>query len=187
MTKRTCGIAAACAAGLVFAAATPAQAETIDAVSKNPLAYSYENYCDFGNDDPTDDITIIASVEGTESYMLKLTPTGRLFFQGHFDEFTTYVNPDTGRSWTSDLQAYEHDVKTLDVDETTNVATILTSRHDHRTVFNEQGQVVRRFSKLSQFTLLVNLNTLDVELGEFVKENGRSGDFCRDAQRLTVD
>ncbi|MEO8328792.1 MAG: hypothetical protein ABI586_02190, partial [Candidatus Nanopelagicales bacterium] len=80
-----------------------------------------------------------------------------------------------------------HDIKILNVDEATNTATVLTSRHDHRTVFDEQGEVAGRTSSLSQFTLQVDLDTLDVELVDILKDNGRSGDFCSDAKRLTVD
>lgn len=187
MKNRTRGLVATCTVGLVLAVATPATAQTIDEVSNNPFEYSYDNYCDFGTEATSDDITIITNAEGTESYKLKATPSGRLFFQGHYYEHATYTNPDTGRSWTSNLKAYEHDIKILNVDEATNTATVLTSRHDHRTVFDEQGEVAGRTSNLSQFTLLVDLDTLDVELGEFLKDNGRSGDFCSDAKRLTVD
>jgi hypothetical protein len=187
MLRKRYGIVAAGAAGAMVWAGAPAQAAVIDQESQSPYSYSYENYCGYDTAAPDDDIVIVTEVDGLQTYKLKTTPSGRLFFQGHFEEHATYSNPDTGRSWSSTLKAYEHDVKVLDVDESTNTASVLTNRHDSLVVYDEAGAVATRTSNLSQLILTVDLGTLEVELDQFRKANGRAGsDFCGDAARFTV-
>jgi hypothetical protein len=182
-------LVAAAATGGLLAAATPAHAQIEERAANDPYSYSYDNYCDFGTTTTDDDLVIITDVDGVQSYKVKTTPSGRLFFQGHFYESATYTNPDTGRSWSSELHAYEHDIKILEVDPATNVATVLTSRHDRFLVYDNHGALVSRDSSLGQFTLHVDLDTLEVEFGDTLKSNGpgNTGEFCTDAYPFTVD
>lgn len=166
-----------------------AHAKIIEKVVDRPYEFSFEGRCDFGTEDTADDIRVVETYVGTETYKVRAKPDGTIFFQGHFDASATYLNPDTSRSFTSVRKTYEHDIKVVGVDPTTNEATVLTSRHDTLLVYDEQGDLDGRSSQLAQFTLIVDLDTMDVTFGEFLKYNGPStgGDFCDDMQRFTVD
>lgn len=171
-----------------FQGGSTVDAAILERARDEPYTYSFDNWCDRGTTDPTDDIHVVATVTGHQSYVVRLRPNGQVFFGGHFDEAVTYENPVTQRSWSSHLRAHEHDVKFLELDPTTRTATVLTSRHDNVDLFDETGEPVAHEIQLSQFTLIVDLDTLDVEFGEELMRHGPSdmGDFCDDAIRFTT-
>ena len=165
-----------------------AESPIVERVVDHPYAFGFEGRCDFGTDDPSDDISVIESYSGVETYTVKVKPDGAVLFQGHFEEDATFLNPATDRSFTTHRVAFEHDVKVLSIDRATNRATVLTSRHDTLAIYSDHGVVDARKSTLSQFTLIVDLSTMDVTFGQFVRQNGatRDGDFCDDMRRFTV-
>ena len=171
------------------ATASSAEAATVEKVVDRPYEFAFEGACDFGTEDTSDDIRVIESYSGIETYTVRAKPDGTIFFQGHFEQMATYLNPDTGRSFTSQRETYEHDVKVLSFDPSSNQATMLTSRHDTLLVYSDQGALDARSSQLAQFTLIVDLDTMEASFGQFLKQNGASRvtGFCDDLLRFTVE
>jgi hypothetical protein len=186
--RRALAASVLAASVIPFHGASSVDAAILERARNEPYSYSFDNWCDRGTTDPTDDIHVVATVVGRESYVVRVRPNGEVLFGGHFDETTTYTNSATNRSWSSHLRAHEHDIKFLELDPATNTATVLTSRHDNVDLFDETGDPVAHATQLSQFTLIVDLDTLDVDFGDELMRHGPSdiGDFCDDAIRFTT-
>lgn len=131
-------------------------------------------------------------VEGAVRWQLRLQPGGDLFWSGHGDNEQTYVNLQTGRSWSGVTDFFEHDTRILEREG--DVMTLLVTSASRFRVYDEDGELDSFRAGVFTFTLLIDTKGTatpeddEVDFGEVVKDVAHNtvGDFCEDALRFTV-
>lgn len=145
--------------------------------------------------DDVGDVTIEIHQVHDQTYTLKRrggSESKQYFFSAveHIDE--TFTNPDTGRSWTVDVELKEHDTNVVAVDG--DVFTVRVMTHFRTTYYDESGRAFDRASGVAREVLQIDTKgTTDPgddegSFFDFDFFHGSPGpDFCADARRFTVD
>jgi hypothetical protein len=111
---------------------------------------------------------------------------------GLSDIHSTYTNPQTGRSWTTDYSSTDKDRKVVAVVGT--VQTLVAQRQNHFVINDESGRMDRRSDNHVEWTFTFDTRGTEDEsddVSEFVsldKVAGTTdaGSFCDDAYRFTI-